>query len=98
VDHVDCNKHNNFVHNLEAVSQSENSKRAWANNLMKTRGTDNGCCVLPEWKVLQAVRLRGYGIKYRLIAGELGMNMTTLSAILRGQSWSWLTGVPRSNR
>lgn len=34
VDHVDCNKHNNHIENLEMVSESENMKRAVKNNLV----------------------------------------------------------------
>jgi hypothetical protein len=36
IDHIDCNKSNNALRNLEYVTAQENSRRAWENGLMTT--------------------------------------------------------------
>ena len=47
IDHIDSNKRNNAVSNLEVVSQEENMKRAAENMLKHTVDTST----LPVWKI-----------------------------------------------
>jgi DNA modification methylase len=42
VNHIDCNKKNNHVSNLEMVNQSENTKHAWKNKRMTLTKKGNG--------------------------------------------------------
>jgi hypothetical protein len=52
VDHIDCNKLNNHVDNLEWVTYSENIKRAFKNGLIKHYGEDNSKSKLTEKDII----------------------------------------------
>ena len=55
VNHIDCNKLNNNVSNLEWVTHAENMKHAVAMGLSK-RGCENGNSKLEEWQVYEIRR------------------------------------------
>lgn len=60
VDHKDSNKHNNCLDNLEWVSISENTRRAYGNNAQRAR----------------AKELRGLGWTMQKIASEIGKSLS----------------------
>jgi hypothetical protein len=74
IDHLDGNKLNNKVENLEAVSYSENNKRAVSKGLHKidiarlkeiSKGSKNGMAKLncEEVKEIRALREKGFKVK-----------------------------------
>jgi hypothetical protein len=66
VDHKDSNKQNNELTNLEWVSISENTKRAYGNQDKRTK----------------AVELRSLGWTYDQIAKEIGMSRSFVQAAI----------------
>ena len=76
VNHIDCNKLNNYVDNLEWVSKRDNTLHALANNLMPVVKTfEYGSTTHP--KLIEAKRLLATGLSARRVAEELGMCRNT---------------------
>ncbi len=59
VDHLDCNKQNNKINNLEWVSISENTKRSYGNN---------------DAKRVLAKDLKSKGMTIKQVADHIGMS------------------------
>lgn len=54
INHIDCNKTNNNIDNLEYCTRSQNIKHAFANNLMSPKvGSLNGMAKLNEQQVYE---------------------------------------------
>lgn len=98
VDHIDCDKTNNFYKNLEWVTMRENNARARKNGLINnTRGTGIGTNILPEELVSLICKLL---VKYD---GKVFKVMRTLSImnihignhliyqIKNKKTWSWIS-------
>ena len=64
VDHVDCNKLNNSVDNLEWVSHAENCKRYWDKHVRDTTRLYIECCNR-NMIVTQTANVGDYKIRYR---------------------------------
>lgn len=56
------------------------------------RGSRNHQARLGESQVLEVVDLLRSGQTQQQVADRFGVGKTTISAIARGQNWSWLTG------
>lgn len=81
VNHIDGNKTNNFINNLEWVSVSENAKHAYKNGLSSNIGATHSFA--------QKVIDKCTGKKYSCIkeaADDLGMNYNTLRNMLCGSN------------
>lgn len=91
VNHIDCNKSNNSIENLEWVSGSANIRDAHKKGRMKKR-TDNGQInVLTKAQVvfLYTSVLQGRGISE--MARDMGIPRTTASSIMNKRSRSDIT-------
>ena len=96
VNHLDGNKQNNSILNLEYVTRSENNKHAYRTGLMHKGDNHCNACLTSE-QVIQIVELHDHsGLGYRKLGQMFGVERTTIQAIIKGRSWSHLTGRLRS--
>lgn len=87
VDHIDCNKKNNHVSNLDWVSSKENKRRAWENNLYTMIG-DNHCgSVLTEALVHSICQALQDGMRNKDVAQMFGVHKDQVGHIRRGTIW-----------
>jgi len=88
IHHKDDNKLNNCADNLEYVTQSENTKRAFANGRINVcKGEDHTYAVLTDNIVREVRRKLASGVSARKIALCLGVSQNTIGRIKRGQAW-----------
>ena len=91
VNHIDGNKHNNSLSNLEWRTCSENLKHAFANNLHSQTGERNSYSKLTEDDVKQIVQRLLLSEKVTDIAKEFNVKYTTITAIKTHKNWAYLT-------
>lgn len=106
VNHIDGNKLNSRVENLEVVTPKENTRHAillglfdpriGAAKLAHPRGEEHHNSVLDEFTVKRIVDLHTSGMSYRQVAEAVGSNCGTVGAVVRGVTWGWLTGKGRA--
>lgn len=92
VNHIDGDKHNNRLDNLEWVTGSENQKHAVRIGIKSAKGIKNSSCKLTEKQVLEILENKS---PYAFISEQYGVSISTVSDIKRGYSWSHLTGISR---
>lgn len=91
VDHIDGDKRNNHVENLEWVSAAVNRRRAMASGMhVNPVGTQNGRCRSTEEQVRIAVALVSGGLSKAAAARRVGQAEGWISAIYKGKTWKHL--------
>lgn len=84
INHIDTDKANNEVINLEYVSHLENIKHAYENGLGKG-------VYIPDKDAMSIFEMRHYKkMKYKEIAGQFGCTTACIGAIIRGVSRPYL--------
>ena len=88
VNHIDGNKKNNSLSNLEWVTSSENKLHAFAKGLNKPRrGERSNFSKLTQNKIELIFKLRAEGWTQKKIAEEVGCTRSNISYILNKKTW-----------
>ncbi len=88
VNHIDGNKINNNVTNLEYVTQSENMKHAFRLGLQCNKGENHSQSKLTELDIIKIRRMRKMGMTYLKISEYFCVTGLTIGKICRGERWS----------
>lgn len=83
VNHIDGDKRNNNVSNLEYCTRSENAKHAYSSGL-KAKGQNHSMAIYSDRIIEQVHRLRDRGFTQRGIAKRLLMTQTHVWRVLKG--------------
>ena len=88
VNHIDGNKKNNSLSNLEWVTSSENKLHAFAKGLNKPRrGERSNFSKLTQNKIELIFKLRAEGWTQKKIAEEVGCTRSNISYTLNKKTW-----------
>ena len=89
INHIDGNKLNNKIENLEWVTEEENRLHAKIHGLIAS-GERSGTAKLTNEKIRairQEYKSKTYGKGYRALARKYGVNRCTIRSIVLGISW-----------
>ena len=91
VNHIDGNKQNNYVGNLEWCTNSENQKHAYRIGLNKSKpGEQNPSAKLTEQEVIEIADMIMAGVTHKEIAERFGISTITVSAIRSKRHWEYI--------
>lgn len=91
VNHIDGNKTNNYVSNLEVVTPSENSRHAFQLGLsVARRGEDSSSSVLKEYEILEIYDLIKAGFSNQEISEKFKIYSGHVSSLRHGHRWTEL--------
>lgn len=91
VNHIDGNKTNNTLSNLEWVTRSQNLKHAFAMGLNDSKGTLNGRATIQDEDVLSIYTDLMSGGQVSTLASKYGVSRGIISNIKRKKSWTHVT-------
>jgi hypothetical protein len=87
VNHIDYNKTNNHVSNLEWATKKENEDHALQNGL-KVKGEQNGGSKLTEIEVIEVRKLFKEGWLKKDLAQKFGITRNSISNIIKRKFWT----------
>ncbi len=87
INHIDGNKLNNNIKNLEYVSMGDNHRHAYSISLKNATGEKNGYSKLTEKDIVQIKKLIGK-LTQKEIANKFKIDQSTVSCIKTGKLWS----------
>lgn len=88
INHIDGDKGNNCISNLEWCTQSENIRHAFDNGLCKgLKGIDHPKNKLSELDVIEIRRISNLGLKQSIIANIFNVNQGTIYGIVNRLIW-----------
>lgn len=91
VNHIDGNKLNCCVDNLEWVTRKENAQHAQNTGLyVQQYGENHGRHILTENDVREIRKMLADGMYMREVAEKFGVAIGTISCIKRKRNWAWL--------
>lgn len=99
INHIDGNKMNNAIENLEAVTHAENARHAMRTGLTPIRrGQAVTSTVLTDAQALEIYARAWAGENRHSIAADFPIKACTVSNIKHGHAWRHLTGHPTGRR
>jgi hypothetical protein len=91
VNHIDGNKHNNNVKNLEIISYKENTQHAYKLGLIKNKyGEKHYNNKLEEIQIIEIYKLIKQGFVNKQISDIMKVDFRTISLIRTGKRWKHL--------
>lgn len=90
VNHIDGNKKNNNVKNLEWCTNAENQRHAFQYGLISRAGTKNSQAKLNEEEVVKIADMIMDGVTHKEIAKHFNISSITVSAIRSKRIWGYL--------
>jgi len=88
VNHIDGDKLNNKLDNLEWVSHFGNMRHAFSTGLANNTGTRNGMSRLDDDKVSEIKQLLKSGVSQYKIAAKYGVSRSTILKIKLNKTWN----------
>jgi len=95
VNHIDGNKINNHLSNLEYVTRSKNILHAYRflDTMPNNAGSRNGQAILTEAQIVEMRNLYATGnYYYRDLSAIYGVNQSAVTNIVNGRTWKHVTG------
>lgn len=89
IDHLDGNKRNNSLDNLEAVSIAENIRRKTRDG-RQSKGENCTFSKMDEFKVLSALTMIGAGWRIGVVAKTYGIHANNVTKIINGKTWGYM--------
>jgi len=89
VNHIDGDKANNRLDNLEYVTPSENQRHAFRIGLQSNQGENHSCSKLTE-KIVHEIRSLDGKETRKSMAERFGVHKSTIKAVINRRSWGWL--------
>jgi hypothetical protein len=89
VNHIDGNKENPHISNLEYVTPKGNVAHAFRTGLAPI-GERHGAAVLTEQKVRRIREMDAAGFSRSAIAREVGAKWDHVRDVVNGKNWAWL--------
>ena len=94
INHIDCNKSNNTLKNLEYISRQENINHAVKNGLLKNRnhakGEKQGSAKLNNQKVILIRAFFNFGVSNKKLSEIFKIHKATVSNVVLRQTWKHL--------
>ena len=91
INHIDGNKKNNRVENLEWCNNSENQLHAYKHGLNRSRiirGEQSASSKLKEYQILEIRKeYRCRGVSYQKLGEKYQVSLTTIGEIIRRVTW-----------
>lgn len=91
VNHIDGDKKNNKLENLEWCTQSENQIHAFSHGLISRAGEKNSQCKLTEKDVFEIISMLKNKEPYNIISKKFNISKHTIAAIRSKKLWKYIT-------
>jgi len=91
INHIDGNKLNNDLSNLEWCSSSDNTKHAYKIGLQSQKGENNARTNLKNLDIMKIKELSSKGTKQKELVNMFGINQSNISRIINSKTWNQCT-------
>tara|TARA_R110000822_G_scaffold1894_3_gene9060 strand:- start:641 stop:1102 length:462 start_codon:yes stop_codon:yes gene_type:complete len=88
INHIDGNKLNNDLNNLEWCSSSDNTKHAYKIGLQSQKGENNARTNLTNLDIMKIKQLSSEGTKQKELVNMFGVNQSNISRIINSKTWT----------